>query len=55
MSWRSLTGQCRRFQDLNAAAWHEQMGDLILADSILDRLVHYAHCIEMRGRFNAQN
>ena len=29
--------------------WHEQIGDLTLADGILDRLVHNAHRIEMRG------
>jgi DNA replication protein DnaC len=29
--------------------WHEQIGDPTLADSILDRLVHNAHRIEMRG------
>jgi len=31
------------------AKWHEQIGDPTLADSILDRLVHNAHRIEMRG------
>jgi len=29
--------------------WHEQIGDPTLADAILDRLVHNALCIEMRG------
>jgi DNA replication protein DnaC len=29
--------------------WYEQIGDPTLADSILDRLVHNAHRIEMRG------
>ena len=29
--------------------WHEQIGDPTLADGILDRLVHNAHRIEMRG------
>jgi DNA replication protein DnaC len=28
---------------------HEQIGDPTLADGILDRLVHNAHRIEMRG------
>jgi DNA replication protein DnaC len=28
---------------------HEQVGDPMLADGILDRLVHNAHRIEMRG------
>jgi DNA replication protein DnaC len=38
-----LTGQ------LPVAKWHEQIGDPTLADSILDRLVHNSHRIEMRG------
>lgn len=29
--------------------WHEQIGDPTLADSILDRLVHNAHKIELKG------
>jgi hypothetical protein len=29
--------------------WHEQVGDPTVADGILDRLVHNAHCIERRG------
>jgi DNA replication protein DnaC len=29
--------------------WHEQVGDPTIADGILDRLVHNAHRIEMRG------
>ena len=29
--------------------WHEQIGDPTLADSILDRLVHNAHRIELQG------
>ena len=31
------------------ARWHEQIGDPTAADSILDRLVHNAHRIEMKG------
>jgi len=31
------------------ARWHEQIGDPTVADGILDRLVHDAHRIEMRG------
>lgn len=34
---------------LPVAQWHEQIGDPTLADSILDRLVHNAHRVEMRG------
>jgi DNA replication protein DnaC len=29
--------------------WHEQIGDPTLADGILDRIVHNAHRIELRG------
>jgi DNA replication protein DnaC len=29
--------------------WHEQIGDPTLGDSILDRLVHNAHQIELKG------
>jgi DNA replication protein DnaC len=31
------------------AHWHEQIGDPTIADSILDRLVHNAHRIELNG------
>ncbi len=31
------------------ANWHAQIGDPTLADSILDRLVHHAHRIELQG------
>jgi len=31
------------------ARWHEQIGDATAADGILDRLVHNAHRIDMRG------
>jgi DNA replication protein DnaC len=34
---------------LPVTKWHEQIGDPTLADSILDRLVHNAHRIELRG------
>lgn len=34
---------------LPLAQWHQQIGDPTLADSILDRLVHNAHRIEMQG------
>jgi DNA replication protein DnaC len=34
---------------LPVAKWHEQIGDPTLADSILDRLVHNAHRLELRG------
>lgn len=31
------------------ATWHEQIGDATVADGILDRLVHNAHRIELKG------
>ena len=34
---------------LPVAQWHIQIGDPTVADSILDRLVHNAHRIEMQG------
>lgn len=30
-------------------SWHPQIGDPTVADSILDRLVHNAHRIELKG------
>jgi DNA replication protein DnaC len=34
---------------LPVAKWHEQIGDPTVADGILDRLVHNAHRLELRG------
>jgi DNA replication protein DnaC len=34
---------------LPVTRWHEQIGDPTLADGILDRIVHNAHRIEMKG------
>ncbi len=34
---------------LPVSRWHEQIGDPTIADGILDRLVHNAHRIDMRG------
>ena len=34
---------------LPVAKWHAQIGDPTIADSILDRLVHNAHRIELQG------
>jgi DNA replication protein DnaC len=31
------------------SGWHEMIGDPTLADAILDRLVHNAHKIELKG------
>jgi DNA replication protein DnaC len=37
------------------AQWHEQIGDATIADGILDRLVHNAHRIELRGESMRKN
>ena len=34
---------------LPVANWHEYLGDPTLADAILDRLVHNAHAITLKG------
>src|ERR1700693_297428 len=40
---------------LPISRWHEQIGDPTIADGILDRLVHNAHRIEMRGESMRKN
>jgi DNA replication protein DnaC len=40
---------------LPVSKWHDQIGDPTVADSILDRLVHNAHPIEMRGESMRKN
>ena len=40
---------------LPVSRWHEQIGDPTLADGILDRLVHNAHRIDMRGESMRKN
>jgi len=34
---------------LPTGSWHAQIGDPTIADSILDRLLHNAHRIELKG------
>jgi DNA replication protein DnaC len=46
---RYLTRSTLLTSQLPVAKWHAQIGDPTLADSILDRLVHAAHRIELRG------
>jgi len=29
--------------------WYEIIGDMTLGDAILDRVVHRAHCLELKG------
>jgi DNA replication protein DnaC len=40
---------------LPVSCWHEQIGDPTLSDGILDRPVHNAHRIEMRGESMRKN
>lgn len=37
------------------AKWHEQIGDATVAEGILDRIVHRAHRIELRGESLRKN
>ena len=37
------------------AKWHEQIGDPTIAEGILDRIVHHAHRIELRGESLRKN
>jgi DNA replication protein DnaC len=40
---------------LPVAKWHEQIGDATVAEGILDRIVHRAHRIELRGESMRKN
>ncbi len=40
---------------LPVSSWHEAIGDPTLADAILDRLVHNAHKIELKGESMRKN
>jgi DNA replication protein DnaC len=46
---RYLTRATMLTSQLPVAKWHAQIGDATVADSILDRLVHAAHRIELQG------
>ena len=46
---RYLTKSTLLTSQLPVAKWHGQIGDPTLADSILDRLVHGAHRLELQG------
>jgi len=46
---RYLTKSTLLTSQLPVAKWHAQIGDPTVADSILDRLVHGAHRIELQG------
>ena len=46
---RYMTRSTLLSSQLPVAKWHAQIGDPTVADSILDRLVHGAHRIELQG------
>jgi DNA replication protein DnaC len=46
---RYLTKSTLLTSQLPVAKWHAQIGDPTMADSILDRLVHAAHRLELQG------
>jgi DNA replication protein DnaC len=46
---RYLTKSTLLTSQLPVAKWHSQIGDPTVADSILDRLVHAAHRLELQG------
>ena len=46
---RYLTKATLLTSQLPVAKWHAQIGDPTVADSILDRLVHTAHRLELQG------
>ena len=46
---RYLTKSTLLTSQLPVGKWHGQIGDPTVADSILDRLVHTAHRIDLQG------
>ena len=46
---RYQAGSMMLTSQLPVPSWHAQIGDPTIADSILDRLVHNAHRIELKG------
>lgn len=46
---RALTSQ------LPVASWHEAIGDATLADAVLDRLVHNAYELRLKGESRRKN
>ena len=46
---RYQTGATLLTSQYPVAKWHAQIGDPTIADSILDRLVHTAHRLELKG------
>jgi len=48
-----LTGSDRT--NAGGPKWHRQIGDPIMAGDILDRIIHRAHRIEVRGESMRKN
>ena len=46
---RYQTGATLLTSQLHVAKWHGQIGDPTVADSIMDRLVHAAHRLDLQG------
>ncbi len=46
---RTETGSTIMTSQLPTGHWHEQIGDPTLADAILDRILHKAYKIELKG------
>ena len=40
---------------LPVASWHEAIGDATLADAVLDRLVHNAYELKLKGESRRKN
>ena len=40
---------------LPVSKWHDSIGDATLADAILDRLIHNAHRLELKGKSMRKN
>jgi DNA replication protein DnaC len=52
---RSQTRSLVLTSQLPVAKWHSQIGDSTLAEGILDRIIHRAHRIELRGESMRKN
>lgn len=47
---RHTTGSTIIASQLPVSSWHDVIGDPTIVDAILDRLVHNAHRIELKGQ-----
>jgi len=52
---RSQTRSLVLTSQMPVAKWHSQIGDSTLAEGILDRIIHRAHRIELRGESMRKN